>query len=141
MPVILFLLIFPARRSGSFREQSNKMNERSVTWRQTNNAVYIYNRKQAGKPLYDWSYKKSPVTKVTGEGIRYSKNRLAFSMANAWYRSAFLRLLRASLRFRLGVTGRDFHAPCSRARFFRVLSARSWKSCSRVRIRRSGIHT
>ena len=53
---------FSARRSGSFPEQSNKMNERSVTWRQTNNAVYIYNRKQAGKPLHDWSYKKSPVT-------------------------------------------------------------------------------
>ena len=101
----------------------------------------LYNRKQAGKPLHDWSYKKSPVTKVTGEGNRYSKNRLAFSMANAWYRSAFFRLIRANLRFRLGVTGRDFHVPRRRARFFRVLSARSWKSCSRVRIRRSGIQT
>ena len=138
---IILLPIFSARRSGSFPEQSNKMNERSVTWRQTNNAVYIYNRKQAGKPLHDWSYKKSPVTKVTGEGNRYSKNRLAFSMANAWYRSAFFRLIRASLRFRLGDAWRDFHVPRRRARFFRVLSARSWKSCSRVRIRRSGIQT
>ena len=66
MPVVLLLLIFHARRSGSFPEQSDKMNERSVTWRQTNNAVYIYNRKQDGKPRHDWSYKKSPVTEVTG---------------------------------------------------------------------------
>ena len=28
-------LILAARRSGSFPEQSNKMNERSVAWRQT----------------------------------------------------------------------------------------------------------
>ena len=28
----------------------------------------IYNRKQAGKPRHDWSYKKSPVTEVTGAG-------------------------------------------------------------------------
>ena len=40
---ILLTPVFPARRSGSFPEQSNKMNERSVTGRQTNNAVYIYN--------------------------------------------------------------------------------------------------
>lgn len=69
--VVSFLLRslkFTRRRSGSFPEQSNKMNERSVTWRQTNNAVYIYNRKQAGKPHHDWSYEKSPVTKVTGRG-------------------------------------------------------------------------
>ena len=134
-------LIFPARRSGSFPEHSNKMNERSVSGRQTNKAVYTYNRKQDGKPRHDWSYKKNPVTKVTGKGNRYSKNRFAFSMANAWYRSAFFRLLRVSLRFWLGVTGRGFHVPRRRARFFRVLSDRSWKSCSRVRIRRSGIHT
>jgi hypothetical protein len=44
------------------------MNERSVTGRQTNNAVYIYNRKQAGIPHHDWNYKKSPVNKVTGKG-------------------------------------------------------------------------
>ena len=98
------------------------MNERSVTGRQTNNAVYIYNRKQAGKPLHDWSYKKSPVTKVTGKSNRYSKNRFAFSTANAWYRSAFFRLIRASLCFRLGDAGRVFHVPRRRARFFRVLS-------------------
>ena len=28
----------------------------------------IYNRKQAGKPRYDWSCEKSPVTEVTGRG-------------------------------------------------------------------------
>ena len=27
----------------------------------------IYNRKQAQKPLCDWSYKKSQVTEVTGD--------------------------------------------------------------------------
>ena len=59
-------LILAAQRSGSFPEQSNKMNERSATWRQTNKTVYIHNRKQAGKPHHDWSYEKSPVTKVTG---------------------------------------------------------------------------
>jgi len=31
--------------------------------------VYIYNRKQDEKPLHDWVCEKSPVTKVTGEGI------------------------------------------------------------------------
>ena len=37
MPVdIYFTPHFPARRSGSFPEQSNKMNERSAIWRQTN---------------------------------------------------------------------------------------------------------
>ena len=36
---------------------------------ETNNwAVYIYNRKQDGKPLHCWSYEKSPVTEVTGRG-------------------------------------------------------------------------
>ena len=46
------------------------MNERSVTLRQTNNDVYIYNRKQAEKLLHDLSYKKSSVTEVTGKGNR-----------------------------------------------------------------------
>ena len=69
IPAPLFLCILrdlTHRRSGSFPEQSNKRNERCVTWRQTNKTVYIYNRKQAGKPRHCWSYKKSPVTKVTG---------------------------------------------------------------------------
>ena len=59
-------LILAPRRSGSFPEQSNEMNERSATWRQTNKLSLIYNRKQAGKPRHCWSYEKSPVTKVTG---------------------------------------------------------------------------
>ena len=51
-------LILAPRRSGSFPEQSNKRNERRVTKRQTNKTVYIYNRKQAGKPRHYWSYEK-----------------------------------------------------------------------------------
>ena len=61
-------LILAPRRSGSFPEQSNEMNERSITGRQTNKLSLIYNRKQAGKPRHCWSYEKSPVTKVTGRG-------------------------------------------------------------------------
>jgi hypothetical protein len=63
-------LILAHQRSGSFPEQSNKRNERRVTWRQTNKTVYIYNRKQAGKPRRCWSYEKSPVTEVTEPEIR-----------------------------------------------------------------------
>ena len=37
IPIPLFFIasVLAAQRSGSFSEQSNKMNERSATWRQT----------------------------------------------------------------------------------------------------------
>ena len=71
IPIPLFCIapVLAAQRSGSFPEHSNKRNERSAIWIQTIKlSLYIYNRKQDGKPRHCWSYEKSPVTKVTGRG-------------------------------------------------------------------------
>ena len=83
-------LILAPRRSGSFPEQSNPMNERSVTWRQTNRITIIYNRKQDEKLLHYWSYEKIPVTEVTGSSTAGTKAERACVTAGD---TAFIRYL------------------------------------------------
>ena len=65
IPLLFFVYSpgFSRQRSGSFPEQSNKRNERSVTWRQTNKLSIFITESRLENRVTTGVAKKGAVTK------------------------------------------------------------------------------
>ena len=63
----------PAQWQLSRTKQQNE--RKKCHWETDKQTVYIYNREQVQKRLYDWVCEKSPVTKVTGVDFEMLHNK------------------------------------------------------------------